>query len=90
MMIIVISFDTLINVYLTSFFLYYLSKSFNLRPFKSWGSSGIQSLGSNERAQPLRAEISKLTLRTTIGLGITLIATITNLKTMTIMNGEVL
>ncbi|KAJ1327365.1 hypothetical protein MN608_06692 [Microdochium nivale] len=90
MMIIGVTFDALINVYLTSFFLYYLIKSFNILPFRTWRSAGIQSLGSNERARPLRVTINKLTSRTTIGLGITLVATITNLTTMTLMNGEVI
>ncbi|KAH7027210.1 uncharacterized protein B0I36DRAFT_326668 [Microdochium trichocladiopsis] len=88
MMVIGVIFDALINIYLTGFFLFYLSKSFNLQPFKS--SRGVESLGSGERPNPLAAEINKLTKRTTIGLGITLIATITNLATITIMDGEVL
>jgi len=88
MMIIGVTFDALINTYLTGFFLYYLSKAFNIQPFR--GARGIESLSSNGRAKPLEAEIKMLTKRTTIGLCITLIATISNLVTMTIMNGEVI
>lgn len=57
---------------LTRIFL--LSEAFNLQPFR--GARGIEPLSSNDRAKPLEVEIRTLTKRTTIGLGITLIATI--------------
>jgi len=92
LMICVVSFDAAVNIYLTGFFLFFLSKSFKLHPFRSsvMASRGIHSLSSIERPQPLAKKINKLTNRTAIGLVVTLGATMINLATMTIMDGEVL
>lgn len=80
--------DFVLNVYLTAFFLYYLSKSFSLRP-----SRGIRSpdnlVATNSHVSKLGTEIRSLAKRTVIGLAISLAATISNLIATIVMNGEV-
>ncbi|KXJ95154.1 hypothetical protein Micbo1qcDRAFT_200585 [Microdochium bolleyi] len=88
--VIVIVMDTVLNLYLTIFFLYYLSKSFRI----SSASSGRKFLSSFSRARrgpparQLSAQLRTLTIRTVVGLVITLTATMINAVSMIVMNGE--
>ncbi|KAJ1331831.1 hypothetical protein MN608_05294 [Microdochium nivale] len=93
--VVVIVMDTVLNLYLTIFFLFYLGKSFRI---SSSGSSARKFVGSlaprcsRRRAPPpprqLSAELRTLTVRTVVGLAITLTATMINAVTMIVMNGE--
>ncbi|KAH7030607.1 uncharacterized protein B0I36DRAFT_362440 [Microdochium trichocladiopsis] len=80
--------DVLMNIYLTSFFLYYLSKTFSIRP-----SRGIRSpmdlISSGNTEPKVGAKIRGLAVRTVIGLAISLAATIANLTASIIRDGEV-
>jgi len=88
MMFVSFGIDVSLNLYLSAFFLFYLSRSFDLRPSRL-GPRSVESLSSAiDVPRPLVGEINKLTRRSTIGLGITLSVTTANLITLTIMDGE--
>lgn len=81
--------DLLLNIYLTAFFLYYLSKSFSIRPTRGIRTP-VDIIASDDTEPKIGAEIRALAWRTVLGLVISLAATIANLAASITMNGEVL
>lgn len=79
MMLVGVCFDGLMNIYLTGFFLYYLSRSFSFKPEKGFRTpvrGGNHSVSTPSTPRQLGSEIRQLAIRTLIGLGISLAATL--------------